>query len=503
MKYTHQNFYRKHRPTKFSQVAGQEFITNVLRQQIQHQKNHHAYLFAGMQGIGKTTTARILARAVNCLNNQLGEACGDCKICQQSQINFVDIIEIDAASNNGVEQIRNLREKVFISPSFAKYKVYIIDEVHMLSKGAYNAFLKILEEPPRHVIFILATTELFKIPETIMSRCQIFIFRPLIESIMIKVLGAVAEKEGVVCDESALQTISQHARGSVRDALNFLEQMAFLQKGSSLTASDIEQQLGKTNANLRFKFLNHLMQKNKKAVLETIDEFAKTGVNFDRLRRDLIEQINQNMLQIYRNFDVPIDNSHLQKTQIPQFKIILTVLLDNKYQITNTFLSPITFFQLLTLEIFDHLYPEVFDVASPNSASHFEKKVSEAQKQSTSSFQNSSYQEGLKILQNKLTSEIKAIKEGWNQISVYSSQQLFKPYVEVLLKIRPVAASENHLLVCSKNNESLRDQINNWQDENNFQKFIKLVFARQFRMYAVTDDELTVIRLEYEKQHQN
>ena len=216
--------YRKFRPITFSEIVGQEHITRTLRNQIIAGRVGHAYLFNGGRGTGKTSAAKILARAINCLNPKDGEPCNECEICKGA-INgsLTDIVEMDAASNNSVEDIRSIREEVNFLPTKAKYRVYIIDEVHMLSTGAFNALLKTLEEPPEHVKFILATTEPQKLPATILSRCQRFDFKKISNENIIKRLNIVCEKSNIEITKEALNIIAVLSEGAMRDALSILE----------------------------------------------------------------------------------------------------------------------------------------------------------------------------------------------------------------------------------------------------------------------------------------
>lgn len=217
--------YRKYRPDSFENLYGQDNIKNILIESIKSNKISHAYIFHGPRGTGKTSTAKLFAKAINCLNNSNGISCNECNNC----INFnesPDIIEIDAASNNGVDEIRNLRDSAKIMPSFSKYKVYIIDEVHMLSSSAWNAFLKILEEPPSHVIFILATTELQKIPLTILSRCQRFAFKKITNDVIVDNIKRICELEEILITDDAAYAISELSDGAMRDALSILDQVS-------------------------------------------------------------------------------------------------------------------------------------------------------------------------------------------------------------------------------------------------------------------------------------
>ena len=218
---TSQVFYRKWRPQSLSEVVGQEHVTQTLRHAVDSGRVAHAYLFCGPRGTGKTSTGRILAKAANCLNPLNGEPCNNCDVCNAiNQGNALDIIEIDAASNRGIDEIRDLKEKVNFTPSFAQYKVYIIDEVHMITKEAANAFLKTLEEPPAHAIFILATTEPHKVLPTVLSRCQRFDFRRLSQSAVISKLELICNKEEIHIQSDALRLIAKVTTGSLRDAEN-------------------------------------------------------------------------------------------------------------------------------------------------------------------------------------------------------------------------------------------------------------------------------------------
>ena len=221
----YQALYRKYRSQTFGEMVGQEVVATTLKQAIEQGKISHAYLFSGPRGTGKTSAAKIFAKAMNCPNQVDGEPCNDCYICQAiTEGSLEDVIEIDAASNNGVDEIRDIRDKSTYAPSLATYKVYIIDEVHMLSTGAFNALLKTLEEPTENVVFILATTELHKIPATILSRVQRFEFKSIKVTDIQEHLAAILTKEGLAFDEQALTIIARRAEGGMRDALSILDQ---------------------------------------------------------------------------------------------------------------------------------------------------------------------------------------------------------------------------------------------------------------------------------------
>lgn len=279
--------YRKFRPSKFEDVKGQDAIVTTLKNQIKAGRIGHAYLFCGTRGTGKTTVAKIFARAVNCEHPEDGGPCGECKMCRTiSSGASMNVIEIDAASNNGVDNIREIREEVAYRPTEGKYKVYIIDEVHMLSIGAFNALLKTLEEPPEYVIFILATTEAHKIPVTILSRCQRYDFKRIsIETISAR-LQELIEKEGLDVEEKAVRYIARMADGSMRDALSLLDQCVAFYIGERLTYDHVLEVLGAVDTDVLGKLLDRLLDGDVKKVIETVDELVMQGRELSQLASD-------------------------------------------------------------------------------------------------------------------------------------------------------------------------------------------------------------------------
>ncbi|MGI6706716.1 MAG: DNA polymerase III subunit gamma/tau [Clostridia bacterium] len=288
--------YRQWRPQFFSDLVGQEHITKTLQNQISGGRIAHAYLFCGPRGTGKTTTAKIFAKAINCMSPSEGEPCGECDVCQKLSLeNAMDIIEIDAASNNGVDEIRDLREKVKFPPTVGKYKVYIIDEVHMLSQGAFNALLKTLEEPPGHVVFILATTEPQRLPATILSRCQRYDFRRIALGDMVKRLKVVAEGAGAQFDEEGLRIIAHAAEGGMRDALSLMDQcISFC--GEKVTARDITDLLGTVDRSFLFEVAGEILAGNTAAVLRAVDRLMDEGREIAVFTRDLIQHFRNLLL---------------------------------------------------------------------------------------------------------------------------------------------------------------------------------------------------------------
>ncbi|SDL14907.1 DNA polymerase III subunit gamma/tau [Natronincola ferrireducens] len=300
---TYKALYRRFRPQVFEDVIGQGAVTTTLKNQIKTSNVSHAYLFSGTRGTGKTSTAKIFARAINCLNPENFNPCNLCEVCKGILTeSIMDVIEIDAASNNGVDHIRELRENVKYPPSKGRYKVYIIDEVHMLSSGAFNALLKTLEEPPDHIIFILATTDPQKLPATILSRCQRFDFKPVTTKDMIERLRDICERIGTTADEEALTTIALNAGGALRDALSILEQcIAF--SSDNLTYEDVIDTLGIINHELLFHLGQCIGEKKVSEAIYAIQKIMEEGKDIQQLIKDLIHHF-RNLMMVKMEVDL-------------------------------------------------------------------------------------------------------------------------------------------------------------------------------------------------------
>ncbi len=297
---TSQVYYRKWRPGSFSELAGQEHVATTLRQGIKQGRVAHSYLFCGPRGTGKTTTARVLAKAVNCLAPQDGDPCNACAICKSvNEGRFLDIIELDAASNRGIDEIRDIRDKVNFAAVQGRRKVYIIDEAHMLTDQASNAFLKTLEEPPAHVIFVLCTTEAHKILPTIVSRCQRLDFRRLPADLICQRLAHITQGEGVVVAPEALRLVARYAAGSLRDAENLLEQLVVSYGGAGgdgVGLHQVEELLGLGHGERWLDLVKYLLMGNTSASLEVVNQAAWEGADLRQLHRQALELLRAAML---------------------------------------------------------------------------------------------------------------------------------------------------------------------------------------------------------------
>ena len=289
-------FYRKWRPKSLGEVVGQEAITKTLKQAVAQGRTSHAYLFCGTRGTGKTSTARILAKAINCLSPQDGEPDNECHICVGiNEARSLDLIEIDAASNRGIDDIRDLSDKVRFSPNESRYKIYIIDEVHMLTEPAFNALLKTLEEPPAHAVFILATTEAHKVPLTIISRCQRYDFRRIPIDQMVAKLAYISDQEGIEVSDEALHLVARIANGGLRDAENLLEQVV-VSYGSPISEDDVRQMLGLGGDEIVLELVRHIIGKSIRDGIATVNNASEQGTDLRQLLRGALEYLRALLL---------------------------------------------------------------------------------------------------------------------------------------------------------------------------------------------------------------
>lgn len=352
----YQALYRKYRSQTFGQLVGQEVIATTLRQAVELGKISHAYLFSGPRGTGKTSVAKIFAKAMNCPNQKGGEPCNECYICEAiTNGSLEDVIEIDAASNNGVDEIRDIRDKSTYAPSLAPHKVYIIDEVHMLSTGAFNALLKTLEEPTENVVFILATTELHKIPATILSRVQRFEFKSIKTPAIQDHLKAVLDKEGIDYEEEAVAIIARRAEGGMRDALSILDQALSLTAGAQLTTVTAEEITGSISQEALDLYVAALSAQDATAALDQLNLIFDNGKNMARFVTDLLQYLRDLLIVQTGGENLHVSERFNQNLAIPQATLFAWIDLATRSlaDIKNS-LQPKIYTEMMTIRLAEY-----------------------------------------------------------------------------------------------------------------------------------------------------
>jgi DNA polymerase III subunit gamma/tau len=411
---SHQAIYRKYRPKTFEDVVGQTHITDTIKHQIMRKSTAHAYLFSGIRGTGKTSMAKIFARAINCTNNKDGNPCNECESCLSilSERNM-DVIEMDAASNNSVEDIRDLREKVKFMPSQSKYKVYIIDEVHMLSKGAFNALLKTLEEPPAHLLFILATTEPQKIPATILSRCQRFDLKRISVDGLMHNMRAICTDMGIEAEDEALRMIANSSEGAMRDALSILDR-CLVYHSEKITYEDVINLLGTVNYRTIVNFTDALIDHDIRKVLLQIDEILSEGKEIELFIVDLITHL-RNLLILnsvedsHKFISYGEDAIELMKQQSARLNISDNIRFIEEFSETLA-LSKKTVNSRILLET------RAIGLLSESQALPIKKNVSAAEASTPIKAEKETTQEERPQEAHENQGELRHIKENWDQI---------------------------------------------------------------------------------------
>ena len=485
----YQALYRKYRPKTFNDVAGQNVTLKILKNAIKNQKIAHAYLFYGPRGTGKTSIAKIFARTINCDYSEIEQIpCEKCDKCRSSiERECVDILEIDAASNNGVDEIRELKNKISFVPSILKYKVYIIDEVHMLSTGAFNALLKTLEEPPAHAIFILATTELNKVPTTIISRCQTLEFNKINNKDMEEKLKEIAINEKIEIDDYAINEIVRYSNGGLRDAIGILEKSSSYNSGL-ITMNTIKEVSGNITEEELELFIKLYEEKKLKEIIEKIDEYYQSGVDLIKLINTLIEYFGEKLIKT-SNFEMKkcrvikeLDSivEELKKTDNP--KILLEISLmnllveDNKEE------------QGLNLEQEKKINIKTNEIS--NNTESFVDSVEEDKKILNANINNN---DGLKKIRvsNTLAEAQKniilEIRNNWNKLKELAFDKNYGNISRLLSSdIIPVAASNSHVVLTSKLG-GLSEQINN--DIYNVEKIFEKIFSNKYKVICISENE--------------
>lgn len=388
----YQALYRKYRSQTFGEMVGQKVISTTLRQAVESGKISHAYLFSGPRGTGKTSAAKIFAKAMNCPNQVDGEPCNHCDICRDiTNGSLEDVIEIDAASNNGVDEIREIRDKSTYAPSRATYKVYIIDEVHMLSTGAFNALLKTLEEPTENVVFILATTELHKIPATILSRVQRFEFKAIKQAAIKEHLASILKKEGMTFDDEALTIIARRAEGGMRDALSILDQALSLSSDNNVSQAVAEEITGSIGLTALDSFVANVRNQETSQALSNLETLFDNGKSMSRFATDLLEYFRDLLI-----VQAGGENSH----HSPLFEENLSLGQDHLFQMIDTVTTALP-------QIKTGTHPKIY-------AEMLTIKLSETHAQVTQEIPEN-LQEELDRLRHEVEELRKALKEGQSQ----------------------------------------------------------------------------------------
>lgn len=534
----YKSLYRKYRPTTFDDVSGQTFIIKILKNAIATNKISHAYLFSGTRGTGKTTIAKIFAKNVNCMNLIDGNVCGKCEICTTENTDDIqDIIEIDAASNNGVDEIRELKNKIKLAPVLCKYKVYIIDEVHMLSTGAFNALLKTLEEPPSHVIFILATTEPQKIPITIISRCQRFDFKKLSIIDIKNRLKYIAEKEHINITDDCLDEIAKMSDGAMRDAIGLLDQVSSFNE-DSITIDDIYQISGSVPFKKIYELIDSYINEDIENILKTTEEIYNEGKDFIKLTFDMLS-IFKDVLIYYR---APKYFENLNKLNFDEIKKI-----KEKIDIFDLELIIETLENLsreLKLSDYPRILLEMFLINKKSASNtlteevkHYKEAVNEEQKEVINELKEErkietelkkvetnveEIKENLTIKQNEYTNETriavdnpssedkkilinntialasaklkKEISEKFIDLDKYLIDKKYKVAATILKDATIAAVSNDHMLLTYKYVSMVED---NDKSINKITKLVNEITKSNYKIVAISIDEWKEMRPYY------
>lgn len=525
----YQALYRMYRPQSFDDVVGQTHVTKTLRNAISKDKQSHAYIFSGPRGTGKTSIAKVFAKAINCLNSDDGEPCNECAICKGiTQGTNSDVIEIDAASNNGVDEIRNIRDKVKYAPSESKYKVYIIDEVHMLTTGAFNALLKTLEEPPSHAIFILATTEPHKIPPTIISRAQRFDFKAISMDQIVDRLKFVAESQSLEYDNAALEFIAKTSEGGMRDALSIMDQ-AIAFGDERLTLQDALNVTGSVDEAALNDLFKDVVEGNVKEAFGRYHHFISEGKEVNRLINDMIyfvrdtimiktsnesnESIEYDALvsfeldTLYRMIDIINDtlvSIRFSVNQNVHFEVLLVKLAEmikaqpqtvQNMATTAVATEPDNDVLLQRMEQLENELKTLKAQGVSNSGQTQQpKKPTRTVQRSKNAF---SMQQIAKVLDKANKEDIKLLKDHWQEVIDHAKSNDKKSLVSLLQNSEPVAASEDHVLV--KFEEEIHCEIVNKDDEkrNNIESVVCNIVNKTVKVVGVPSDQWLRVRSEY------
>ncbi|KJQ62047.1 DNA polymerase III subunit gamma/tau [Streptococcus cristatus] len=517
----YQALYRKYRSQTFGQLVGQQVVATTLRQTVEQGKISHAYLFSGPRGTGKTSVAKIFAKAMNCPNQKDGEPCNDCYICQAiTEGSLEDVIEIDAASNNGVDEIRDIRDKSTYAPSLAKHKVYIIDEVHMLSTGAFNALLKTLEEPTENVVFILATTELHKIPATILSRVQRFEFKSIKTQDIIGHIEWILEQEGIDFEQEGVQIIARRAEGGMRDALSILDQALSLTQENRLTTDIAEEITGSISLGALDAYVAALIAHDAVAALDNLNLIFDSGKNMARFVTDLLQYLRDLLIVKTGGENTHASELFLENLKTPQETLFAMIEIATKSlaDIKNS-LQPKIYTEMMTIrlaeekasldQIPDNLAEELSNLkqeiqelkqqlANVGSQPAPVAKKSEARPQKAKTYRvdrnkvNAILEEAVEnpeLARSNLTK----LQNAWGEII----ESLAGADKALLIGSQPVAANENHAILAFESHFNAEQTMKRENLNTMFGNLLSNAAGFSPDILAISLEDWTQIRAEF------
>ena len=495
------SLYRKYRPKTFSDVVGQEVVVKILKNSILNNKISHAYIFSGPRGTGKTSIAKIFSKAVNCLNTTDGDLCNNCENCLQNIDEEIDIIEIDAASNNGVDEIREIRNNVKLMPVHLKYKVYIIDEVHMLSTSAFNALLKTLEEPPKHVIFILATTEFNKIPATVISRCQKFDFKKITNKQIEDRLKYILEQEKKSLNGEVISLIAKLSDGGLRDAINMLDQVISLEK-ENVTVDDVYNLIGDISEKNIIILLENIVSGNIKETLKNINKYYEEGKNFINICERL-QLLIRNII-IFNNTDNYFDKeyekklldfSHIELEYCEKMSDELFNLINELKRTNNQkIITEISFLKMCLMQNKKE-EKNIDKIETKNNSKDNEIPIIIEEKQNEEKEKNKSIK-----INNVCCGPSKELKnnfvKNYEKLKEFLSIKEYNSLVNLLLKATPQIVTETNVLFTFKNNFDIVLFDNKIEE---IQDLLRKIFGKKYSVVAVNNEEYSNILKEYKK----
>ena len=508
--------YRKYRPNKFEDVFGQDKVIKVIKNEIINDRISHAYLFSGPRGTGKTTTAKIIAKLVNCTNLVDGEACGKCPNCL-NYTNSSDIIEIDAASNNGVDEIRELIDKVNLVPTSGRFKIYIIDEVHMLTTSAFNALLKTLEEPPSHIIFILATTEPHKIPLTITSRCQKFQFSKISVEEIFKRIKFIAENEKVAIEEDVLMEIARLSDGGLRDAINMLDQL-IAYKDKNITLNDVYNINGTVSYNDLYNFIKYIMDNRVSDIINYIEQIDNDGKNITKFVNELIIFLKDILLYKNANISCGIEDKQDKISSLSSLlndDIIYNIIYSCNDAVNDMKLSNngVIIFTVCVLKIINDNFAKEKVILNKKTIEKEDfdennvvknEKLPEKEEENKEIFKVEKGDEYYSLINTRVNNtfvyankkDLLEIKKVWKKINDYLLEDKYAINCGILKDVEVVAAGENYLILSSAF-DSISEKINN--KVNDFEDTLLFVFDKKYKIVCLTSSMWTDEKNKYIK----